>query len=1858
MGSKKQFKIIFRLVLLVAITAVALLCLNNHKVFAMVPNDTGIPGEVEYDAEQSCDATGNGIANPNWLSVTYAEEYPETQPYNQKNDTSYDATSVYIAANQPTTLFLNAADMYCNTGPQHYVYSDGVIWTGFQGTNNNPLYSTQTTEHTAVDLYNLYSTTPGVIPEAILGTSYPNPPHACAATSDPNGNSGCDLKGDTLEVSPTSTTWFSNIASIEFTIPAQAHGEMIDLEFSTIGINQFSNGQFICVNNPGTDHYDLYNFDGLYVPIGDPTETACIPHAQEFTVYVGYEVNISGNVYTYNPIDGKIGLGGTEVVFYDSSNNNYSQNVPTNSDGSYEINKIPLDDGFNLSLLGDPNNFYISPSGGGIYSSTCTGTPAPTNPPWCTTPTYNDYIGQVAGQPQIIPKGGLPQYNRGIDSGYNFVDASSRIITKAVDTSENNLPAGVRPVVKIKETGEPSSGNPYTFTSLLVPITGGTNSKYTMENDNPSLVDDSNTYKLLGSNWCDTSVSCSPTGGVGSSGENWLQYTSGTATRTLTIPTTDEPVVVYWDYELISTTTNFDITGFTTVNGTNDSISNPLIVTPGTTVTFHNYLTNLGPDTSTAISYQVYEDATEVKNSNVAQIAPTDSPNVYSETYDTTGQPNGTEYCEFIEWEPANSDPTSSGSGNLVCAEVESSPSPNNFDITGFTTVNGTNDSISNPLIVTPGTTVTFHNYLTNLGPDTSTAISYQVYEDATEVKNSNVAQIAPTDSPNVYSETYDTTGQPNGTEYCEFIEWEPANSDPTSSGSGNLVCAEVESSPSPNNFDITGFTTVNGTNDSISNPLIVTPGTTVTFHNYLTNLGPDTSTAISYQVYEDATEVKNSSVPQGLTPPNSANVYSETYDTTGQPNGTEYCEFIEWEPANSDPTSSGSGNLVCAEVESSPSPNNFDITGFTTVNGTNDSISNPLIVTPGTTVTFHNYLTNLGPDTSTAISYQVYEDATEVKNSNVAQIAPTDSPNVYSETYDTTGQPNGTEYCEFIEWQPVNATDPTSSGSGNLVCAEVEAGGATAFDITGYTTVSSPTVPAGGSVVFHNWLTNIGPNRSPLIKYDVYRNLIDIDHSTVTLNPSQMGNVFSETFHVPIGTPAGTQYCEFISFTPVVDTTDVGNSTKACTTVQASALNCPTFPNFTNVSVSLPDNSLGLSAPAPSSDTNTPNARQVEIIPEGNYEVKSVNDISNGGDHSIVPKISPTIGTKEPDSTPATLDYTPYVQSYPYDDNLPSVTYVNFYYQVIWTSGSSPLFYSCNSGDTLSGSTCIHTTTTSTPALYDAGDHMWYCNAGTLVGRTCVVTTTTRYPATPWYAWSGGPQTEQTISSTVDGTPMPACYNRTFSLNGTDGNSNPTNSVSIDSTEDPTLVTVSGIVQANFDVPDPGQGIGLRQPTQVDGINTTLEVQVYHQNSDGSVTGPQSYYNESFPNLYPNYVGSSLSYQSDMDAAIPWSVPVKLPPLQYGDEVCINLTTNPSVGQVSPDTSWVPQDVSQQLANQQDASNPWPTSPQSVCTQYLAAAPYLKVFNGDVSAGTASDINNKHNCTDANAGIDTYNQDTSPYYAGAGTQLAAFAVNVINGFASAQNITSPDTLPPIGLTFANTSGAYGGSFGASPSDCSTDYYNQGVGSASTLYTDAGDILTSSFFANNPATIYSFSVDGGVIDTTNIPVGYNITLYSSGPITIAGNITYGGPLDPTDLSQMPNLEIVTDNEPINIDHNVTQLTGIYVAEGSSGIIDDCADVPNTGDWYPSTDGSPSCGQQLIVQGSFTANALYLYRTNGSIHEATPPSPAVIEVPCVFGTTPCNNAAEEFDYSPADWLTYPNQNTTPVVQSITSLPPVL
>jgi hypothetical protein len=1685
MFNKKIAKIILRTLFIIVISAVIFGLKSNKVAAAVNQNPTGIPASIVTLAKSQCAATNDVVAEVSWLSFA--------------GDSTDIATTLTVISGEQTDLWWNVASYYCNvtnSADSNYYDTDGGV--------NIAIY----TDYRVND-----------IEPSDLGISR-------------------GTLGSTLLLNPDILTfndqWYTNHLAFSIDPTESLFGQ--NIEFSWQAINQFNVtgvNEFQCVTTGG----QVQNNRGSYTNFDGPPQ--CDPQSWGFNLTVIVDVTITGYVYDYSPKGGLAARNGVTVTINDHTQTEGTlQPQDTTGDisggkqnqpGQYTI-YIQKNDDFGVNL-GAQTGFYVYPNDGdgNPYTGDCPY--EPTNPPYC--PAYQSYVDQEEnmGSTQTgTTSSGEAIYNLGQDSGYDFVFPTSEIINNEVDTSGNSLGSGFTPVAEIIDPLETASTNPYDFTSNLYPLTGGIQNKYILENIDPSYTYNGNTYTLQGYTWCNT-TSCDP-GGV--HGDNWHSYPpTSNASVTLTIPISDDSLSLNWVYEEVTTCTNFDITGYTTMNGqTAPSDGNPITVTVGTQLKFDNYLDNIGTSASCAINYQVYLNAEEIKDSSVNSLNPTQPADVYSNTVDTTGDPAGTEYCESIFWSPVNAG-GGQDSGTMICAILSSGT---DFNITGYTTMNG---------------------------------------------------QTAPSDG----------------------------------------------------------------------SPILVTAGTSLKFVNYLTNTGPDKSSLINYQVYLNASEIDSDTVTLNAT--QSSPVYTNTKDTTGNSAGTEYCESIFWYPVNA-AGGQNSGTIICAEIESTSTSNNFNITGFTTVSSA--------VVQAGTPITFDNYLVNLGSEKSPLITYSVYL-GTVMYDTSSTKISPPSADNVYSNIINTTGDPNDTKYCEYISWEPVSDTDNGSS-HGATVCALVEATTSSNFNITGHTTVSSPTVTAGGSVVFRNYLSNTGANRSPVISYSVYRNTALIDSSKANgLDPGGPYNVFSETFNVPLGTPAGTSYCEFISWSPVTPTnTGPASGAKACTTVKAPPLNCPTFPNFATVPITLPDNALGLAASAPTTDTNTPGARQVEIDPEYTFEITNLNDVSavTEGGQPILPYITPAVGVKDPDSTSVTMDYTPYVETYPYDINQPSVTYENFYYQTVWTTGSTPIFYSCpNPADTVNGQhDCTHTATSSTLALYDAADHMWYCTAGTLVGHTCVVTTTVNDgPATPWYAWSPGPTTEQAISSTSGqvantsypgeaavpaATQMPACLNRTFSLNDA---GEPVNSATIDDPEDPTLLTVTGNVQADFDVVDPTQGIGFRQPTQVDGIDTVIVVEVWHQNSDGSIVEQNYYQDVSSPNLYPNYVGTSTDYQSTPDYTMSWSMPVSFdPPLQYGDEICIDLTTNPSVGQISPSTNWAPQDVTLGLSNQQDADDPWPTSPQSVCTPFLAAAPYLKVYDGDVSAGTASDIN-KQQCYDSDAGIDTFNQGTSPY-AGAGTQLAAFAVNVINGFASAQNDSGSGTSPPIGLTFSNTlGGTYGGDFGPSPSDCSTDYYNQGIASASTQYTDAGDILTSSFFANNPTGIYAFKVNGGIINATNIPVGYNITLYSSGSITIAGNITYGGVS--TTLSQMPNLEIVTYQQPINIDHNVTQLTGIYVAEGAGGIINDCADVPSTNNWYPSTDGSPSCGQQLIVEGSFTANALYLSRTTNSIHFATP-----TEVSCASGVSPCDMAAEEFDYSPVNWLTYPSQNTTPVVQAITGLPPIL
>src|ERR1019366_2794031 len=104
-----------------------------------------------------------------------------------------------------------------------------------------------------------------------------------------------------------------------------------------------------------------------------------------------------------------------------------------------------------------------------------------------------------------------------------------------------------------------------------------------------------------------------------------------------------------------------------------------------------------------------------------------------------------------------------------------------------------------------------------------------------------------------------------------------------------------------------------------------------------------------------------------------------------------------------------------------------------------------------------------------------------------------------------------------------------------------------------------------------------------------------------------------------------------------------------------------------------------------------------------------------------------------------------------------------------------------------------------------------------------------------------------------------------------------------------------------------------------------------------------------------------------------------------------------------------------------------------------VAYAPYVSVTGGDVMTGSGFG----QACSDnTSGGIFAWNQDsTAGAFAGAGTQFAAGALGLIDGFASGQ--TSASGGSGVGLSLSNTvhnstgSGAFGGNFGSIP--CATD---------------------------------------------------------------------------------------------------------------------------------------------------------------------------------------------------------------------------
>jgi hypothetical protein len=345
---------------------------------------------------------------------------------------------------------------------------------------------------------------------------------------------------------------------------------------------------------------------------------------------------------------------------------------------------------------------------------------------------------------------------------------------------------------------------------------------------------------------------------------------------------------------------------------------------------------------------------------------------------------------------------------------------------------------------------------------------------------------------------------------------------------------------------------------------------------------------------------------------------------------------------------------------------------------------------------------------------------------------------------------------------------------------------------------------------------------------------------------------------------------------------------------------------------------------------------------------------------------------------------------------------------------------------------------------------------------------------------------------------------------------------------------------------------------------------------------------------------------------------------------------------------------------------------------------PYLKVYNGDVSAGgmfskgngatcvatdldfTAPDGNDSSLDNLLQGGIATYSYPDSGYMGspkGSSVDFGAFALGLVHGtprndlaygfYGNAKNAGNFPTFYDD-LNFANydqLGGLIGGSSPDGSSHCATNYF-----------TDA-NLEQNASFGPPPASPLSltgmenqqyYQAPQVVISGGTIAAGKKLTVFVKGDVYIKGNITYGNwTLNPT-TNDTPYFALIVQGN-IHIDPGVGLLDGFYVAQplanDTKGVFSTCSP---SGAFPDATAVSNTCHTKLVVNGAVSAEHVYLLRSFGSLVDAANNEP--------FGSG--TQAAEVFNYAPSMLIGQPifkssdNGAILPgTVQGLFSLPPV-
>lgn len=627
---------------------------------------------------------------------------------------------------------------------------------------------------------------------------------------------------------------------------------------------------------------------------------------------------------------------------------------------------------------------------------------------------------------------------------------------------------------------------------------------------------------------------------------------------------------------------------------------------------------------------------------------------------------------------------------------------------------------------------------------------------------------------------------------------------------------------------------------------------------------------------------------------------------------------------------------------------------------------------------------------------------------------------------------------------------------------------------------------------------------------------------------------------------------------------------------------------------------------------TTQKNAQYYQEVPAG-WKIITANDDVEYGNSGTTIGWTPNNGYQSSDVF--TLNYTNYIDDYPYDPHSTTVTYNQQFTQTRFYSSSSPDGYLCRGSSTTSEPDCYYLATKK--------------GSGKNVSYTCAYSTDKGpnsdhecyYPGTPYYNWhAGSPTTVTGSNTTYTGAPvLSECYYRTFNLTVTNA------TVSFNGEEDnPTSITMSANVNASFGITEPQISEAVHNPCQVKGITNSYIVS-YITPTGQVVSYPAANTSTTFT------YGPNANCSGTTVTAIPKTDNVNMPPLTFGDSICLEVDVKP---------------IGTQMDYQGNitSNNGLTSTAKSACSSPIGAEPYVRVFGGDVIAGTSSDSIASCYIGGSMAGIDSFNQGGNGDL-GAGTTTSALATGNIIGFASGQDVLNLLNPPP--LTFANyLASPYGGNFSTSAATCSSpDYYTQ----AKTIQSQG----PTDYVGPCPTNIAAMTLGPNK--------QYNhYTCYSTSTVSITGPITYAIPSG-TAVNLFPSFEIVVKGANINIGKTVGNLAGEYVAEldpttNSGGTINDYGggnvDTCPAADYATNSPQNTCSNDRLVIDGSFIANAINFYRTYGTLSAAANNS-----TPTNCSTTPqdCYDA-EEFDYSPLNWLG-PSYTQQPIVQAITSLPPV-